>query len=461
MRAGVGKRKPPGWDSVPGPPRGCKFGGPAPAHDGWRAGENSRSVAGPMVRAAPAPVPARAGLARLLPGRVLWTAACALVLAVRFHDLLARPRLWAEDGQVFFHDAESRGVAALFTPYAGYLHALPRLVALAGAHVPAAWIPGLYVGLAFAVTLLVAACILSPRLDLPGKPLLALAVVAAPCTGEVFLTPTNLQWITAFALLATCLKRDPAGAAQWAADLLVLVVAGLTGPFSVLLVPCFLLRLVLRRTAASGMLLVLIGAVAAVQGYEIMMHPVHVPGLPGGPLQAGGLLAVLSARAPLALVGSSMWASYAGRPAVMALGACAFLGIAALAVTGCRRPAAVAQVAIFAALVVAADIMKTRLDSWNYADSVIADRYLFIPRVLCLWLVVLGLGKGARAAKIAAAAAALSVAATDVLNPMSPRERPYFPWAPYCRQITIGQEVDIVVSPGWTFTLPERRAGGP
>lgn len=42
--------------------------------------------------------------------------------------------LWAEDGSVFINGAQSLGVAALWKPYAGYVHAYPRLISLLANH---------------------------------------------------------------------------------------------------------------------------------------------------------------------------------------------------------------------------------------------------------------------------------------------------------------------------------------
>jgi hypothetical protein len=51
-----------------------------------------------------------------------------LVLAYRKTDALMNPQLWAEDGSVFFIQNDLLGLKALWTPHAGYLHVLPRLI---------------------------------------------------------------------------------------------------------------------------------------------------------------------------------------------------------------------------------------------------------------------------------------------------------------------------------------------
>jgi hypothetical protein len=68
-----------------------------------------------------------------------------------------------------------------------------------------AWWPAFYNGVSFVIWLAVLARLFSSRLDLPGKPWLALAIIAVPHTGEVFFNITNLQWLTAF-------RADSAGA---------------------------------------------------------------------------------------------------------------------------------------------------------------------------------------------------------------------------------------------------------
>ena len=59
----------------------------------------------------------------------------------------------------------------------------------------------------------------SPRLDLPGKPWLALAFFLGPNTGEVLFNITNLQWLTAFVLLQQVLIARPVNHAQRFGDL--------------------------------------------------------------------------------------------------------------------------------------------------------------------------------------------------------------------------------------------------
>jgi hypothetical protein len=87
-----------------------------------------------------------------VPGRDAWTdwrsralAICLTIAAVLglaaaqvFYQAGAPSfrTIWAEDGQVFYVAAAARGIAALATPYAGYLQTVPRVLAI-----PATWLP--------------------------------------------------------------------------------------------------------------------------------------------------------------------------------------------------------------------------------------------------------------------------------------------------------------------------------
>ena len=53
------------------------------------------------------------------------------LLVVRRADALTNPQFWAEDATIFFKTAfEQPTLASLLAPYAGYLHLVPRCVAL-------------------------------------------------------------------------------------------------------------------------------------------------------------------------------------------------------------------------------------------------------------------------------------------------------------------------------------------
>lgn len=125
-------------------------------------------------------------------------AALALVLWVRV-DPLSRDTIWAEDGRDFLQGALDG--AGWFTPYAGYQHLVPRMVA--AAVVALAPVSGFAVAITAGATLiagmigaLVYACSATTPLSRPARLALATITVAAPAaTVEVSGNLGNLHWL--------------------------------------------------------------------------------------------------------------------------------------------------------------------------------------------------------------------------------------------------------------------------
>lgn len=70
---------------------------------------------------------------------------CAVILFLRTPEMFAPHNLTVEDGVIFFADAFNRTpLDAILTPYAGYYHLAPRLIAEVGSHLPLALVPPFY-----------------------------------------------------------------------------------------------------------------------------------------------------------------------------------------------------------------------------------------------------------------------------------------------------------------------------
>lgn len=136
--------------------------------------------------------------------------AAAVLLALRKPWALHTPQLWAEDGEIFLNQDDQFGLRAFVTPYNGYLHFLPRLIAWLASHtVDVTWWPALYNSFAFAATVAVFARLGSPRVELPAKPWLMLALVLVAGSGEVLINVTNLQWHVAFSSCSSSSPPEP------------------------------------------------------------------------------------------------------------------------------------------------------------------------------------------------------------------------------------------------------------
>ena len=174
----------------------------------------------------------------------IWTLlAITLVLLYRFPHRLLAAQLWAEDGTVFLMGQRDLGLAALWTPYSGYLHLIPRLVALLwGSLLDLAYIPLAYNLSALLLTLLVALFILRARVPLPCKPVAAFALVFVPHPFEVYLTMTSVQWFFAAALPLFLLQTPSPTRTGRIAEAFVVFIVGLTGPFLLLFSPILAYR---------------------------------------------------------------------------------------------------------------------------------------------------------------------------------------------------------------------------
>jgi hypothetical protein len=181
---------------------------------------------------------------------VLCVFICALAILLKFDGQLPSPgqTLWAEDGPVFLHDANHYGPAALFKPYAGYLHVYPRLTSLIAAYFTIAtqptillcgWIIAIIIFL-FALTRVFTGSKYW-ELKLTSATFL---VMFQPSGGETFLNITNSQWILGAALFLICLSTSKdSSITRWVA-FAVSAPLSLTGPFSVVLLPVIFLKLI-------------------------------------------------------------------------------------------------------------------------------------------------------------------------------------------------------------------------
>lgn|GEM_PF-2684330 len=113
--------------------------------------------------------------------------------------------LWAEDGRIFLGQAYQLQGSSILTVYNGYLHLLPRLIALLSIHL----FPLYQIPLVFMVACVIITCLVSVYLyDVASRHmpicaawLIALAPLLIPSRGEVWLNITDLQWIVGLALL--------------------------------------------------------------------------------------------------------------------------------------------------------------------------------------------------------------------------------------------------------------------
>ncbi|HEX2851864.1 MAG TPA: hypothetical protein VHO24_01405 [Opitutaceae bacterium] len=383
--------------------------------------------------------------------RLLIAAAVMAIIAVRKHDTFLNPQFWAEDGKVFFMQAEAMDWRVLFRPYEGYLHFLPRLIAAIGRGLPLYSVPVFYAATALLFTGLIAWTIQSPRIRVPAAWAGALAIAIIPHSGEVYLTICNLHWISAIGLFALVLMDDPATLPRRCGEIALLVIAGLTGPFVVLALPFFGWRAWRRRNRWSYLLLAV--AVAATAA--------HVPSLLNRPA-----VEIAAAWDPVnlaAVIGRRLWVSlFAGQISV-SRAVSVLLAIAIPVGLGWglwrQKSAREGWLLLAGALaVLAAASFKARIDTWNHTDLVSGGRYFFAAKVLGLWAIAALLPAGTAAGRVLGAALLILPVAANYSRFIYPR----FPdqrWAFYAGEIKKHHPVTVPILPdGFSFSHPGRPA---
>jgi hypothetical protein len=327
-----------------------------------------------------------------------------LILFVRKPDSFLNPQLWAEDGSIFFAQQVELGARAHLLPYAGTFNEVPRIVASIATLLPYRFAPVVYNAAAVLVLLALVLKLYSPRLGLSGGgadgrpcPLpFALAVVLVPHPGgEIFACLANVQWLLALLLLVLVLQKNATTAAEAAGDALLVLCAGLTGPFMFFALPLFGWKLWRRGSRLDLPALGIAVGTAALQLWALLHSSLQAP--PPIPAEPGIWVRLVGHRLfGTLLVGPQV--TYRLSPVFVA---CAGLLILAGILWALRRSPEAFERAVlsllFAAAVVAGAFAKHVASPGLLLPWGNAARYFFIPAVVLAWclLLVLFTGRGA------------------------------------------------------------------
>jgi hypothetical protein len=242
--------------------------------------------------------------ARILLGSA-WVGLATVLLLLRQAGAPAVDTMWAEDGEVFLSGAVRRGaLAPLFSPYAGYFNAVPRLAAGLVSVVPLGLAAMLFAVGSAAVVGSLSVYVYGGSRDLLTsrwlRVLLAAMVVLLPALAwESMNNATNLQW----SLILPCflaLIAVPVSRSETIASAAVAAVVAATVPTTLLMVPLAAVRLARRTSPSAGVVAsaFLVGAgaqvlmviLAARDPFGAASEPLDLPGLYGLRV-AGSLLA--------------------------------------------------------------------------------------------------------------------------------------------------------------------------
>lgn len=171
-----------------------------------------------------------------------------LIFALRRPELINNPYFWAEDGAVWYSQAYNIGpIHSLILPQSGYYQTISKLVASASLAVPLYAAPLFFNVIAICIRTFVVLYLLSSRMkDFPiiGRFIVATYMVLMPNISEVHANVTNTHWYLSLWLFMVIVSEKPTGLYWKVHDYIVLLVAGLSGPFIVFMAPAVALRLV-------------------------------------------------------------------------------------------------------------------------------------------------------------------------------------------------------------------------
>lgn len=160
------------------------------------------------------------------------------ILFWRMPTAFTNPQFWGEDADFFFR-AYFGHWHVLWTPVAGYLVWTQSFVAAAASFFPPVAAPSIYNYTAVLLTLATVWLSTSPRLDMPYKPLIAVAIVIVPMGFEELGTITNIQWVLPIGAFALLFMRAARSRITLAIEMAFAAAMAFSGPFSIFLAPLF------------------------------------------------------------------------------------------------------------------------------------------------------------------------------------------------------------------------------
>jgi hypothetical protein len=290
------------------------------------------------------------------------------------------------------------------------------------------------------VTALVAAFIASPRMSrfIPSagwRAVTAFVFVMLPATGWLYWTLADVQWITGTYLVAMLVATPPTTARGRFGDAIGLLIAGLTGPLSILLLPLYIIRG--WRETAWRWHIIWLGFATGVQALMLLVSF----RAPAAGLDLGALAEVLPLRA-VALPLAGMHA--ATLPALPI----ALLLLFALAAALWRMPRHVlAGAAYMVILIPLAGLQATRYETASLVDPHRGEQYFYLCGVIFAGLILAALARGRRAALPIALILALAMVGDARIAPV-----PATGWAERAACIGGAQAcvVPVAPSPYWS-----------
>jgi hypothetical protein len=393
--------------------------------------------------------------------RIAVVLAALLILYWRTPTTFTNPQFWGED-VILFSGARLDGWSALWTTVAGYLVSSQFLVGILASYFNPIVAPAIYSYAAIFLTLVVVWLITSPRLDMPAKSLLALAVVIVPMAWEELGTIINIQWILPIGVFALLFMDPPKSRVVVFGEAILVALTSFSGPFSIFLTPLYIWKLITVRLGAERNRLAILTAIVALGALtQVFMILGHSDAVYSGPVvpYSPTLWINLPFERILTVFGPVSHRFRGLHGAV--LGLVLLAGAIALALRPPFRLQKIFMI-LFAIALSLGGLYKFRADLGNQiipADPMNGGRYFYVASVFSLWFICcLSSHRYVRFGLAAVVAATELMLLPLVAN--TPRTTTDMEWRTWAKYIDSGLPVIIPTSPGgWYLNLPAAPAG--
>jgi hypothetical protein len=195
--------------------------------------------------------------------------------------LYMAPRMWSEEGTLYFGAIQSLGlIDSLTLVVRANIQFLTNIIVYLATQVPLAWAAHVTTYLSFAIAAFTAHLIVlfCASYGIRQSVCFAAVIIWAllPPTYEVFATATNAQWVCSVSILLICALPPHILQTRYEPALYVWVIAcGLTGVPSCIAAPGFFLRGIAERSRPHLVIGVILSICALIQLVLIITHPIE------------------------------------------------------------------------------------------------------------------------------------------------------------------------------------------
>jgi len=402
----------------------------------------------------------------------VFVAACAILISRR-PDSVIHSQFWAEDGRVLYAEAYNLGWwDALFRAYNGYYSTVGRLAASLALLAPFSCAPLILNLIAIANAALPVNLLLSSRSGALGslrfRAVLAAVYLALPNFLILRHGICEVAWYVSLSAMLVLVFQPATNWASRCFDVSVLMLAGLSGPHCIFLLPIALFLAWKYRDQWRWILTGVLAVSVAIQAYGLLV--VNPTGRPQAALGANPvtLVRILGGNVVFAaLLGRNGLAVKTGTGTMVFL-FCLVLGGIAISTYCCLKSNLEMKLFFaFTAMALAASLLSPSLHSsaqstaWDQMANAYEIRYWFFPSLVFAWSLIWCAWNGNDGTKVASAVLLVAMGFGIVLNW---RLQPYadLDFAKEARTFEAAPPGTVMVIPlnplGWNMQLVKHAA---